>query len=119
MIVDDNRSFRQLIRSILQCKDRVFIECEDGASAQACYGEARPDWVLMDLEMKSMDGLEATRRITSQFPGARVLVVSQHDELDWQAAALKAGATRLLSKENLVELPGILDPLTPPNPSST
>ncbi len=59
LIVDDNREMRQLVRKIAdKVSDRIF-ECEDGDEALAAFEKHHPDWIVMDVEMKRLDGLQA------------------------------------------------------------
>lgn len=104
MIVDDNSGMRALIREMLSGMASEFVECADGQEAVAQYGGQRPDWVVMDVTMSGMDGLTATRLITSQFPGSRIVVVTQHANPRLCEQARQAGATEFLLKENLMQL---------------
>ena len=110
LIVDDHREMRLLIRRIVRSVSEDVRECEDGAQALASYTAHRPDWVLMDVEMAGMDGLRATKAIAAQFPGARIIVVTQHDDAGTRRAAASAGATAFVSKDNLADLLTILAP---------
>jgi len=58
----------------------------------------RPDVILMDLSMSDIDGLEATRQITATEPHPKVLVLTMHEEDEYLAEALKAGASGYLVK---------------------
>ena len=60
LIVDDSPEFRALIRTVLAGLVDDVHECADGDEAVAAYGVRRPDWVLMDLRMGRIGGLEAT-----------------------------------------------------------
>lgn len=71
-------------------------EAVNGREAVALVTERRPDVVLMDVQMPVMDGLEATRRIKSQRPEVRVIVLTLHG--DYRAEALAAGADAFLVK---------------------
>ncbi len=104
MIVDDNAEVRKLIRSVLADMAGEFVECADGEEAVAAYEQQRPDWTVMDIAMKSMDGLTATRLITSQFPDSHIIIVTQYDNPKLRDRALEAGAARLFLKEDLMEL---------------
>ena len=108
MIVDDHAETRRLLRSMLGELASEFTECADGAEAVAAFAHQRPDWTIMDISMKGMDGLEATRRILKQFAGSRIMMLTQHDTPQMRAAALEAGAWAFISKDNLGQLDAIL-----------
>ncbi|PYI85292.1 MAG: hypothetical protein DME26_11370 [Verrucomicrobia bacterium] len=72
----------------------------------------------MDITMKGMDGLQATRQIKLQSPDARVLVLTQHDSPKIRRAALEAGASAFVSKDNLSEIVAHLNPAAGANPST-
>jgi DNA-binding NarL/FixJ family response regulator len=92
-------------------RDQVdeFIECEDGSEALEFYRQHRPDFVLMDIKMKDIDGLEATREIKAIFPDARVVIVSQWDSPALQKKARQVGATSYITKTNLLPLRALFD----------
>ena len=113
LIVDDNQQMRRTIKSFVIDLAAVVYECADGDEALAAYELRRPDWVLMDIEMKRMDGISATRQIKSQFPGARVMIVSNYDDPDLREAARQAGACEYVVKENLLNVRRILSGKTP------
>jgi CheY-like chemotaxis protein len=104
LIVDDNSEFRALLKTVMSgLVDRV-TECADGDEAVAAYGAERPDWVLMDLQMARIGGLEATRRILAADHTARVVIVTQYDDAHWRAAATAAGACGFVLKDNLLDV---------------
>ncbi len=104
LIVEDNASVRRLIRSVVSKLADSIFECADGMDAKAAYDEHRPDFVLMDLEMKRLDGIEATRRIIAAWPVAKIIILSNHDDPGLREAADKAGACGYVRKENLLEI---------------
>ena len=104
LIVDDNERARGMIRKYLCGLSDDFCECADGFDALRCYEETLPDWVLMDWEMKRMNGLEATRHIIKKYPQAKILIVTQYDDEQLKEAARKAGASGFILKENLMDL---------------
>lgn len=108
MIVDDHAEIRRLLRSLLEELASEFTECADGAQAVAEFARQRPDWTIMDIAMKGMDGLEATRLIQKQFADSRIVMLTQHDTPQMRAAALEAGACAFISKDNLRQLATIL-----------
>src|SRR5258708_2194611 len=99
MIVDDHAEIRRLLRSMLSDLASEFAECADGAEAVMAFARLQPDWTIMDIAMKGMDGLEATRRIKSQSPDARILVLTQSASAKMREAALEAGASAFVSKD--------------------
>ena len=108
MIVDDHPEMRRLLRSALSHLTTEFVECADGAEAVAAFAQQQPDWTIMDVVMKGTDGLEATRRIRGQSAGARILVLTQNDSPPIRRAALEAGASAYLSKDQLAQLETVL-----------
>src|SRR5687767_12812420 len=108
MIVDDHAEMRRMLRSTLHHLASEFVECADGIDAVAEFPRQRPDWTIMDVTMKGMDGLEATRRIRRQSPAARILVLTQHDSPVIRREALEAGACAFLSKDRLSEVETVL-----------
>jgi len=108
LIVDDNLAVREMIRSFLpEAFDQV-CECADGADALACYRSFRPDWVLMDWDMKGLNGLAATREILVEFPEARIVFVTQHEDPELRIAADEAGAKGFVLKDDLSALRSLL-----------
>lgn len=99
---------RQMIKKLVGDLTDGFTECSDGAQALAAYRQYRPDWILMDIKMKKMDGLMATRQIKGAFPQARIIIVTGHDDAWLREAARTAGACAYVQKENLLELRQIL-----------
>jgi len=77
-IADDSAAVRMSLRSMLKLDPRLTLvaEAENGSAAIAMVEEHRPDVVLMDITMPVLDGIEATRIITSKFPGIRVIVLT-------------------------------------------
>jgi len=108
LIVEDNRAMRGLIKSIVADLAGDVSECGDGAEALSTYAGCRPDWVLMDIRMKGMDGISATRQLKAAFPDARIIIVTDYDDPKLREAARDAGACQYVTKENLLDLRRIL-----------
>ena len=109
MIVDDSAPVRRMITSFVGDLVSEFVECVDGCEALAAYEKHRPDLVLMDYEMRRMNGFEATKKIKAAFPAARIVIVSQWDSPDLREAAGEAGAEAYISKKSLVPLREIIE----------
>jgi len=108
MIVEDNARVRKMIKSFIADLADDFSECADGGEALEMYRRSRPDVVLMDIEMQTVDGLTATRSIKTAFPEARVLVVSQWDSPVLRQRAQSAGAEAFVNKSDLQPLKDLL-----------
>lgn len=112
LIVEDNRAMRSLIKSIVADLAGDVTECDDGAQALSAYAGCLPDWVLMDIRMREVDGVSATRRIKAAFPDARIVIVTDFDDSKLREAARGAGACEYVTKDNLLDLRRILSPQT-------
>ncbi len=108
LIADDDARMRQMIKQIVLGLASSIWEAADGGEAIAVCTTERPEWVLMDLRMRPVDGLRATSKIKARFPETRVVIVSQYDDAELRAKAEQAGACAYVLKENLQDLPGIL-----------
>jgi len=96
------------MRTIVGEIAQYVYECEDGNKALEAYEEFRPDWVLMDIGMKDMDGLSATEQIKKAHPDARILIVTDYSDVLFQKSATEAGAYALVPKDNLFEIPQVI-----------
>ena len=104
LLVDDNDRIRKMMRNIYSPHFDEVIECNDGSDAVIAFNDYSPDWVVMDIKMKMMDGLEATKKIISRNPEAKIIVISQFDDETTIAAAKLAGAIKFINKENLYQV---------------
>ena len=107
--MDDNDAVRRLIASILRHLAEEIRECADGADALAAYETLRPDLVLMDIRMKQVDGIQATKQIRAAHPTARIVIVSDYDDAELRKAALQAGAFDYRLKDDLTDLIQLVD----------
>jgi DNA-binding NarL/FixJ family response regulator len=101
LLVDDQPLARAGLKLILAPEDGFEIagECADGAEALASAVALRPAVVVMDVRMRGMDGVEATRRLRA-IPGAPpVLILTTFGEDEVLSAALRAGAAGFLLKD--------------------
>jgi len=107
LLVDNHPIVRAGIRTELEAITSVQLvgEASDGRAALAFLRSRPVDVVFMDISMPGLNGLEATLRITQQFPKTRVVILSRHDDEQYLWHALKAGAVGYLLKgAALVEL---------------
>lgn len=104
LLVDDNDRIRKMMRNIYSPHFEEVIECSDGSEAVIEFNDSNPDWVVMDIKMKTMDGIEATKKIVSSRPDAKVIIISQFNDTSTIDAAMSAGAVQFVSKENLYKV---------------
>jgi DNA-binding NarL/FixJ family response regulator len=109
LIADDQALIRSGFRMILDAQEDIEVvgEAIDGRDAVELFRRVAPHVVVMDVRMPSMDGIEATRRLTAADPPARVLILTMFDLDEYVFEALRAGASGFLLKdrppEELVE----------------
>lgn len=101
MLVDDHPLVRDGLRARLEAVPhfRVVAEADSGAEALALAGSTRIDLVLMDITMRDGSGIEATARLTTNFPDIAVLILSMHDKLEYVTQAMQAGARGYVLKD--------------------
>lgn len=105
LLVDDQDLVRLGLRRILRRRDgfEVVGECADGDEVVAAVAEHGPDVVLMDLRMKRVSGMEATRRLTASADAPPVLVLTTFRDDDLLSEALRAGASGFVLKDSPAE----------------
>ncbi len=101
MIVEDNKSMRSYLSGLIREEGDTVIECSDGKYAGDMYAKYHPDWVLMDIKMKKVNGIKATRNIIKSFPSARIVMLTSYDTPEYRKASLDAGALNFLCKRDL------------------
>src|SRR5262245_21995279 len=109
LIVEDNDQMREMIKLFLRGLAEDIAERGDGAEALSAYREFAPDWVVMDIGMDKLDGLEATHQIISAFPMARIVMLTQYDDPELRQAAREAGAQAYFTKGDLLPLRQMLE----------
>ncbi|MBI1813814.1 MAG: response regulator transcription factor [Deltaproteobacteria bacterium] len=109
LLVDDHTVVRRGLRKILESTREIEVvgEVGDGAEAVTVTSALHPDVVLMDVSLPGLNGIEATRRITTATPGTQVLMLSMHADEQYVRQSISAGAKGYLLKdtddEDLVE----------------
>ena len=104
LVVDDQELVRGGLRRILRRRDGfVVAECGDGDEVPAALAEHRPDVVLMDLRMKRVGGIDATRRLRDRDGAPPVLILTTFDDDTLLSGALRAGAAGFILKDSPAE----------------
>ncbi|MFC5558938.1 response regulator [Ureibacillus thermophilus] len=101
IIIDDHQLFREGVKRILEFEEsfEVVAEGDDGSDIISLYKEHMPDVVLMDINMPGKNGVEATAELIREFPDAKVIMLSIHDDESYVTHALKSGALGYMLKE--------------------
>ncbi len=100
LVVDDHTIVRDGICALLGLAGDIEVvgEAANGREALEMVRKLMPDIVLMDIAMPIMGGLEATRRICKEFPGIKVLALTQYDDREYVFPVIEAGAYGFISK---------------------
>jgi two-component system, NarL family, invasion response regulator UvrY len=100
LLADDHAIVRMGFRLLLETagKFRVVGEAASGEEACSLFFKLNPDVLVIDIAMPGMGGLEAMNRILARNPGARILVLSAHEDTSYPRRAIRAGALGYLSK---------------------
>ncbi len=100
-IVDDHPVVRDGLITLIEHEQdfKVCGDADDAAEALESISELKPDVVIVDIGLKSSDGIELTRNIKVRYPKISVVVLSIHDESVYAERALHAGASGYLMKE--------------------
>ncbi len=102
LIVDDQDIVRQGLGVIigLHADLQVAGFAADGLDAVERGLAEHPDVILMDLKMPHMNGIEATRRLSQQLPGVRIIALTSYDTDEWVFDAVRAGVCGYLLKDS-------------------
>jgi DNA-binding NarL/FixJ family response regulator len=105
LLADDHAIIREGLRSLLEKQPdmEVLADTDEGRKAVELTRELLPDVVIMDVTMAGLNGIEATRLITSEFPEVRVIALSIHSQRRFIADMLSAGAAGYILKECLFD----------------
>jgi len=106
LIADDHPVLRQGLHTMLGLQPDIEVvgEASDGKKTVELARKMVPDVILMDIDMPNMNGVEATRRIHSEFPGIRIIGLSLYDEESQADAMIRAGASAYRCKSDNTEL---------------
>ena len=105
LLVDDHAMIREGLRSLLDKQPgmEVIADADDGRKAIELVREHLPDIIVMDITMRGLNGIEATRQITQEFPSVKVIALSIHSKRRYVTDMLSAGASGYVLKECLFD----------------
>jgi two-component system, NarL family, response regulator NreC len=101
LLADDHKLLREGLRALIeeQRNMTVVAEAEDGRSAVRLATKLSPDIIVMDISMPGLNGIDATRQITAESPGIKVIALSMHADRNFVVEMFKAGAAGYLLKD--------------------
>jgi DNA-binding NarL/FixJ family response regulator len=102
LLADDHSIVRQGLARLLGAEpdiEVIALVASDGEMAVELARQAKPDVVIMDVNMRGKDGIEATRRITREAPGVHVIGLSMQQDPAVAGDMLRAGATMFFTKD--------------------
>jgi len=102
LLVEDHAIVRQGIKALLDEEPDITIvgEAGDGSEGLLLAQKLKPDIVLMDVSLPTLDGIEVARQIHDRMPQVRVLMLSMHDNEEYVFRALQAGACGYVLKQS-------------------
>jgi two-component system, NarL family, response regulator DegU len=101
LLADDHQLFREGLKRILNMEDDIDVigECGDGIQVLEFCNEVKPDIVLMDINMPTENGVQATEKLREMFPEIKVIILSIHDDESYVFETLRKGANGYLLKD--------------------
>lgn len=111
MIVDDHADMRRVLRDTVKNSFSEVIEIteyETGENAIEDYPTLKPDWVLMDIELKSMSGFEVSEAILSLDKSAKIIIVTSYETPFFRRKAKQLNTYGFVCKDNLSNLQQLL-----------
>lgn len=104
LIADDHRLLREGLRALLEREGfQVVAEADNGRSAVQLAKKLKPDIVITDIGMPDLNGIEATKKMSTEAPRSKVLALSMHTESRFVLGVLEAGASGYLLKDAAFE----------------
>ena len=102
LVVEDNAAFRQFVRNTIEREigSVVITEASDGLAAVQLALEVRPDLIVLDIALPSLNGLEAAERILKASSASRILFLSQESSRDVVREAFRIGARGYVVKSD-------------------
>lgn len=101
LLADDHKIVRDGLRTLLETQGSMSVvaEAENGLKTIQLAGELQPQVIIMDISMPGVNGIDATRKITSDLPGTKVIALSMHADRHIIIGMLEAGASGYLLKD--------------------
>jgi two-component system, NarL family, response regulator DegU len=103
LVIDDNHLIRRALRQMIQTRQswEVCGEGRDGQEAVVKHAELNPNIIVMDINMPTLNGLQAARQILKDYPSASILILSISDSAAMVEEVRKAGIKGFCSKNTM------------------
>lgn len=103
LIVEDNASFREILKDKLQTlfPSMIVYEAADGIEALQKVDALRPELVFMDIRLPGEGGIQLTQKIKAKYPNTKVIILTSYDSLEYRGAAIQSGGDCYIPKDSL------------------
>jgi len=101
LLVDDNDNIRRIMKDLYSPYFNEIVECTDGIEVVEQFSSINPDWTVMDIQMKRMDGIAAAEKVIHGEPNAKIILISQFDGVEIVSEARRSGAIAFVKKDDL------------------
>ena len=100
VIADDHAAIRRHLHTLLEEEPDLYVigEADNGFETVSLVESVHPDVLLLDLKMEGMNGIEVTRRLSTNSPWTKVIIYSMYDNKAYVVEALRAGAKAYILK---------------------
>lgn len=115
LIVEDNASFREMLRDKLQTlyPSMIISEAADGDEALQEVDALKPELIFMDIRLPGANGIELTRKIKARCSNIKIIFLTNYDSLEYREAAIRSGGCCYIPKGSLdlIQLENLLNSL--------
>jgi len=103
LIVEDNASFREILKDKLQTlfSSMVIYEAAEGKETLQKLDALEPDLVFMDIRLPGENGIQLTQKIRAKYPNTKVIILTSYDSLEYRGAAIQSGGNCYIPKDSL------------------
>ncbi len=103
LIVEDNVSFREMLKEKLQLHFPSMAICEatEGSEALQKVDSLKPELVFMDIRLPGENGIQLTQKIKGRYPNIKIIFLTNYDSLEYREAAIRAGGSCYFPKDSL------------------
>jgi DNA-binding NarL/FixJ family response regulator len=103
LIVEDNASFREVLKEKLRTLSPSMEVCEaaEGNEALQKVDALKPDLIFMDIRLPGENGLQLSQKIKARYPHTKIIILTNYDALEYREAAIRSGGDCYIPKDSL------------------